>query len=993
MKWDELCEEYRKEQSLYREFSERIAGIVRAALEDAGIKAYSISFREKDVEKLREKLHRKEAEGKPYASLRDVEDLAGIRVVAYLESQKEEMTGLIYGAFESARPRVEPKYDPEGYRGTHFVLSLDDERLKMTEYRRYKGLKCEIQVASILYHAWSEIEHDVIYKPGADREKLKSLGLDDIEAAFKKIMAQHLEEATIQFDLLYKKHRDVLQAGKVIYSDYIADIQNAESNDYIASLLSVVDKFSHKKPEEVVQMVEETIKRPALEPKVLHKFGDRDLLGKTHENLLEKCIEILKHFHVRYWNTERVLASLFALSVHSTKHIATLAMEAIKATVKYDHGFVSRYKNLYPQITALESLRKIPVADRKGLIPTIEVVAREILSLEVEGTEWSSDDTVTFRSGAMVPNDELKKLRQDTLDFLVELYKAMPDTAARLPLMRALLTALSVPFNTVYSDEVANMIQEDSKKLAGILTDLLYPSGTISNYLLAQEAEGALIQLLRGERLKNAEITALYERLLKDTEYNQFSTLVGDIQEFRNLDEEWDVAEARRTAEIDALVGIISEANLPEWYKRLNDFATPLKEGLIEEWKYTSFNAFISRLTSQKKALAGELFTRALNADDPLNSDVFVTPYLSTLRRESNIEEWDAFVELVKAKKAAAILRSLVLSLNLNLGADLTKQIRPEDVAILQALVRGEEPFAFAGNDDWALRHHLINTLTRLFSLDPTRFEALIIEEIKSHEKQLNIYFKQLPYASIRKWMSFKKWSPEGITFIKEALTRLNELDWHVQGMMLDLGEDPIELVLDVFKQRSHHKKDALGERYEEIPYHFNPELQKYLAGHQKYPEEMVKWLREMTAEWSTYNWHVTHFIQRIGGASYSSILMKLIENGDDESLKRAAHALRAFEGADFNLCMEIVARTDNKEILAEIDAAMSGTGVVSGENGLALAYEAKAKELEPFVTSENKRVSDFAAKTKKTLEQRAKSELERSATRTKTRKIEFGNS
>ena len=142
-----------------------------------------------------------------------------MRIVTYLDSQREQATNFVYKEFEGSRPKVEGKYNPKGYRGTHLVLRLDEGREKLSEYSRFKGLKCEVQVSSILYHAWSEIEHDVIYKPGADREKLESLGLDDIEASFENIMAQKLEEATIQFDRLYKKHKEVLAAGMVIYAD------------------------------------------------------------------------------------------------------------------------------------------------------------------------------------------------------------------------------------------------------------------------------------------------------------------------------------------------------------------------------------------------------------------------------------------------------------------------------------------------------------------------------------------------------------------------------------------------------------------------------------------------------------------------------------------------------------------------------------------------------------------------------------------------------
>ena len=38
------------------------------------------------------------------------------------------------------------------------------EMLKLPEYCLFDKMKCEIQVRTILQHAWAEIEHDVVYK-------------------------------------------------------------------------------------------------------------------------------------------------------------------------------------------------------------------------------------------------------------------------------------------------------------------------------------------------------------------------------------------------------------------------------------------------------------------------------------------------------------------------------------------------------------------------------------------------------------------------------------------------------------------------------------------------------------------------------------------------------------------------------------------------------------------------------------------------------------
>lgn len=56
--------------------------------------------------------------------------------------------------------------DPDrfGYLSLHFIARLSDGRVELVEYRRFKGLRFEIQIRSILQHAWAEIEHDLGYK-------------------------------------------------------------------------------------------------------------------------------------------------------------------------------------------------------------------------------------------------------------------------------------------------------------------------------------------------------------------------------------------------------------------------------------------------------------------------------------------------------------------------------------------------------------------------------------------------------------------------------------------------------------------------------------------------------------------------------------------------------------------------------------------------------------------------------------------------------------
>ena len=59
-----------------------------------------------------------------------------------------------------------PNYNKRfsGYWARHYRVQLKDNLLQDTQ-KRYVNSKTEIQVASVLMHAWSEVEHDLVYKP------------------------------------------------------------------------------------------------------------------------------------------------------------------------------------------------------------------------------------------------------------------------------------------------------------------------------------------------------------------------------------------------------------------------------------------------------------------------------------------------------------------------------------------------------------------------------------------------------------------------------------------------------------------------------------------------------------------------------------------------------------------------------------------------------------------------------------------------------------
>jgi putative GTP pyrophosphokinase len=164
-----LLQEFDKQKSLFEGFAEACERLIKQILEAKGVRVHSVTSRVKKRANLQEKLGRL---GKDYQSLSEVTDLVGVRIITHFEDEVNRVATIIEGEFNIDRNKSVDKriiLDPDrfGYLSIHYICSLNDGRARLVEYRQFRQLTCEIQIRSILQHAWAEIEHDLGYKSGS----------------------------------------------------------------------------------------------------------------------------------------------------------------------------------------------------------------------------------------------------------------------------------------------------------------------------------------------------------------------------------------------------------------------------------------------------------------------------------------------------------------------------------------------------------------------------------------------------------------------------------------------------------------------------------------------------------------------------------------------------------------------------------------------------------------------------------------------------------
>jgi ppGpp synthetase/RelA/SpoT-type nucleotidyltranferase len=147
---------------------------------DAGLKVHSIRLRIKDTSSLAHKLARPD---RTYAELWEVTDLLGLRVITYFEDEVDRVGRLIESHLEVDYTNSVDKRHPEGrfgYRSLHYVCHMPPPLEALALGGTRARPRFEIQVRTILEHAWAEIEHDLGYKakdamPARARRRLQRL--------------------------------------------------------------------------------------------------------------------------------------------------------------------------------------------------------------------------------------------------------------------------------------------------------------------------------------------------------------------------------------------------------------------------------------------------------------------------------------------------------------------------------------------------------------------------------------------------------------------------------------------------------------------------------------------------------------------------------------------------------------------------------------------------------------------------------------------------
>lgn len=109
-------------------------------------------------------------------------------MICYYPSDINRVVSIVKEEFkildsEDKSETLEP--DKFGYRSFHFVISLKEDWLKAPNFRELGELKAEIQIRTLLMHAWADISHKLSYKKKEHIPELFQRKLFQLSALFE----------------------------------------------------------------------------------------------------------------------------------------------------------------------------------------------------------------------------------------------------------------------------------------------------------------------------------------------------------------------------------------------------------------------------------------------------------------------------------------------------------------------------------------------------------------------------------------------------------------------------------------------------------------------------------------------------------------------------------------------------------------------------------------------------------------------------------------
>ena len=166
----ELLAQYRSHLPVYTQMAEVIPERLKEFFAEAGFIVAAVEHRVKTEESLAGKL---ELKGEKYKDIFAITDIVGIRVITFYIDDVDKVAAILERLFDidwenSIDKRKAHEIDSFGYLSLHYICRIPESSYSNPEHPELNKIRFEVQMRTVLQHAWANMNHDTGYKSGVE---------------------------------------------------------------------------------------------------------------------------------------------------------------------------------------------------------------------------------------------------------------------------------------------------------------------------------------------------------------------------------------------------------------------------------------------------------------------------------------------------------------------------------------------------------------------------------------------------------------------------------------------------------------------------------------------------------------------------------------------------------------------------------------------------------------------------------------------------------
>lgn len=990
--------EYKKKRSTYKRFAKyiekKLVKIIKVSNKNGSTyHLHHVQSRAKEIDSLTTKLQKPKYAGQVNKIEKIINDLAGCRIIFLNNDDVNTFLSsrIIRNNFVVSEERSKLHYfeEDEKYIGDHFVVKLKNTSENPPEFR---GMWCEIQIQTILNHAWSETNHDIGYK----EPELNGFG-KNVLAKIKenlKNAGDQIIQIGHDFQNIQRDYNRLITGKEVIDQNILkvitSEIDNNERyetlvkyKDYVLPNIDDINEF-YSEIKEISKLGIQFSKRYS---DGVFKIGNNEYPGRSQNDIFNVCVSMLSS--VSWFNIEEIFNILVELYEAGSDYEKERISKTMQEISEYNVNILN-YAGFSNHIKIVSEINKWE--DRKliKLNSVIITICKEILEPTANNIQSSSYNQIMIDRPTFIGDDNLEKLRKETICILIKLYRVTTDYRVKVKIIHALYTACKIPPHHDEKNPIINIIQRNTVQI--IEFHHQYKENDFDLLILIESECLYLHRLHEGIHESthfDSEAKATSGKIIK--QINKYKNFINNSDEFRIYksligyeyisDDSWKntyrediyIRDNIRNDLIDTYINSINESNSDQWINRVLLYSKSKYDGGLT---FQFLDNFLVKLGKQHPAIAFNLITN--HAEDVSN---FLTAILvglssSTMRNQA----YDVMVKWARSGKYLLQCIGFFKSENHEIDIPLLNEIissskKNNDInalsATLAAILNKYNP-----SNIIEAKKLFIDCIIELTKLGESRWINLVWY-IKNYESFISHFVKN------------------ELSILLKSIEKYSIVDPHLEYILLPIAKLNPNLVINYFKKRMDIQQNSRPRsNYDWAPYEFG-EIRNYLSINTDTTVNLVcKWYTGSFGDFIFSGGKFLHLIYPNFTPELETALLKLIKTNDEDHIKMVLAILRNYKGeiSLHNICKEIVKLLPlNSKWLNEIEVILISTGVLSGEFAFSTKYSERKSEILPWEEDKNPKVRKFVKKYIAYLDKLIPSEKKRSTQDIERRKHLWG--